>query len=118
MSQAPLGVASMPLPSSGGIILGQTCGLLERLDHITGLGYLEVVARQQAARAAQLRRQIGAAPDAQPLPLAPVSEILAEISERVEKERQMPLLEIEPNTELPPLSLLDPPQTSGKGLST
>ncbi len=25
-------VASMPLPSSGGIILGQTCGLLERLD--------------------------------------------------------------------------------------
>jgi gamma-glutamyltranspeptidase/glutathione hydrolase len=25
-------VASMPLPSAGGIILGQTCGLLERLD--------------------------------------------------------------------------------------
>jgi gamma-glutamyltranspeptidase/glutathione hydrolase len=25
-------VASMPLPSSGGIILGQTCGILERLD--------------------------------------------------------------------------------------
>jgi len=25
-------VASMPLPSSGGIILGQTCGLLERLE--------------------------------------------------------------------------------------
>lgn len=25
-------VASMPLPSSGGIILGQTCGMLERLD--------------------------------------------------------------------------------------
>jgi gamma-glutamyltranspeptidase/glutathione hydrolase len=25
-------VASMPLPSSGGIIIGQTCGMLERLD--------------------------------------------------------------------------------------
>jgi len=25
-------IASMPLPSSGGIILGQTCGMLERLD--------------------------------------------------------------------------------------
>lgn len=28
-------VASMPLPSSGGIILGQTCGMLERLDWVS-----------------------------------------------------------------------------------
>jgi len=39
-------------------------------------------------------------------------------SVRVEKERQMTLLDPEPNTELPPLGLLDPPQSSGMGLST
>jgi len=38
-------------------------------------------------------------------------------SVRVEKEKQMTLLEPELNTELPPLSLLDPPQTSGHVLS-
>ncbi|MEJ2593404.1 MAG: DNA translocase FtsK 4TM domain-containing protein, partial [Candidatus Thiodiazotropha sp.] len=31
-------------------------------------------------------------------------------SERVEKERQVPLFEADPNSELPPLSLLDPPR--------
>ena len=36
---------------------------------------------------------------------------------RVEKERQMPLIEPEPNAELPPLSLLDPAKHSGKALS-
>jgi S-DNA-T family DNA segregation ATPase FtsK/SpoIIIE len=38
-------------------------------------------------------------------------------SVRVEKERQMTLIEPEPNTELPPLSLLDPPTHTGKRLS-
>jgi S-DNA-T family DNA segregation ATPase FtsK/SpoIIIE len=36
---------------------------------------------------------------------------------RVEKERQIPLIEPTPNSELPPLSLLDPPTHSGKALS-
>ena len=36
---------------------------------------------------------------------------------RVEKERQLTLLEPAPNAELPPLSLLDPPQSSGHRLS-
>ena len=38
-------------------------------------------------------------------------------SVRVEKEKQMTLLEPELNTELPPLNLLDPPQSSGHVLS-
>ncbi|MGV6825955.1 MAG: DNA translocase FtsK [bacterium] len=39
------------------------------------------------------------------------------ISARVEKEKQMPLIDPEPNTELPPLALLDEPQHSGHGYS-
>ncbi len=38
-------------------------------------------------------------------------------SERVEKEKQMTLLEPPQNTELPPLGLLDPPKPSGHTLS-
>ncbi|MDJ0740475.1 MAG: DNA translocase FtsK 4TM domain-containing protein [Gammaproteobacteria bacterium] len=53
-----------------------------------------------------------------PLPVIEKKEPTIKISERVEKEKQMPLLDVEPNTELPPLSLLDPPRPSGKALST
>jgi len=53
-----------------------------------------------------------------PPPVIEKKEPTIRISERVEKEKQMTLLEVEPNTELPPLSLLDPPQKSGKGLSS
>ncbi len=38
-------------------------------------------------------------------------------SVRVEKEKQIPLIEPEPNAELPPLSLLDPPEHNGQGYS-
>ena len=38
-------------------------------------------------------------------------------SERVEKERQVPLFEATPDADLPPLALLDPAQTSGRGFS-
>ena len=38
-------------------------------------------------------------------------------SERQERERQVPLFDPPPNTELPPLSLLDPPRPSGEGYS-
>jgi S-DNA-T family DNA segregation ATPase FtsK/SpoIIIE len=41
----------------------------------------------------------------------------AKASVRVEQERQMTLIEPEPNAELPPLSLLDPPTHTGKRLS-
>ncbi len=51
-------------------------------------------------------------------PLIEKKEPTIKTSVRVEKERQMTLLEPEPNTELPPLGLLDPPQQSGKGYST
>ena len=53
-----------------------------------------------------------------PPPLIEKKEPEIRTSVRVEKERQMTLLDPEPNTELPPLGLLDPPQKSGKGLST
>jgi S-DNA-T family DNA segregation ATPase FtsK/SpoIIIE len=39
-------------------------------------------------------------------------------SERVERERQAPLFDPPPNTELPPLSLLDEPRASEEGYST
>jgi S-DNA-T family DNA segregation ATPase FtsK/SpoIIIE len=53
-----------------------------------------------------------------PPPIIEKKEPTIRPSERVEKEKQMTLLEVAPNTELPPLGLLDPPQKSGKGLST
>jgi S-DNA-T family DNA segregation ATPase FtsK/SpoIIIE len=53
-----------------------------------------------------------------PPPVIEKKEPVLKSSVRVEKERQMTLLEPEPNTELPPLGLLDPPKKSGKGLST
>jgi S-DNA-T family DNA segregation ATPase FtsK/SpoIIIE len=53
-----------------------------------------------------------------PPPIIEKKEPTIKSSVRVEKERQMTLLEPEPNTELPPLGLLDPPKKSGKGLST
>ena len=40
-----------------------------------------------------------------------------EPSARVEKERQVPLFEADPDSELPPLALLDLPQATGKGYS-
>ncbi|MET0068862.1 MAG: DNA translocase FtsK 4TM domain-containing protein [Candidatus Thiodiazotropha sp.] len=39
------------------------------------------------------------------------------VSERVEKERQVPLFEADPNSELPPLSLLDPAKQTVQGYS-
>ena len=53
-----------------------------------------------------------------PPPIIEKKDPTIKSSVRVEKERQMTLLEPEPNTELPPLGLLDPPKKSGKGLST
>ncbi|MCG6966245.1 MAG: DNA translocase FtsK 4TM domain-containing protein [Chromatiaceae bacterium] len=52
-----------------------------------------------------------------PPPVIEKKEPTIKPSERVEKEKQMTLLEVEPNTELPPLGLLDPAKKSGKGLS-
>jgi len=40
-----------------------------------------------------------------------------EPSVRVEKERQVPLFEADPDSELPPLGLLDPPKVTGEGYS-
>jgi len=50
-----------------------------------------------------------------PIIEAPIPEVKKSV--RIEKEKQMTLLEIEPNTSLPPLSLLDPAQHSGNKMS-
>jgi S-DNA-T family DNA segregation ATPase FtsK/SpoIIIE len=77
--------------------------------------------RRQAGRMKQERQEVVRKEKARKRdkapPLIEKKEPEIRTSVRVEKERQMTLLEPEPNTELPPLSLLDPPKPSGKGLS-
>ena len=51
-----------------------------------------------------------------PLRIEPVIKAVQQ-SERVERERQVPLFDPPPNTELPPLSLLDEPRPSEEGYS-
>ncbi len=68
--------------------------------------------RQELVKKERTRRRAG------PPPVIEKKEPTLRESERVEKEKQMTLLEVEPNTELPPLALLDPAQHSGMGLST
>ncbi len=78
--------------------------------------------RRQASRMKQERQDVLKKEKARtrnrPPPVIEKVEPTIKTSARVEKERQMTLLDPEPNTELPPLGLLDPPQKSGKGLST
>jgi S-DNA-T family DNA segregation ATPase FtsK/SpoIIIE len=52
----------------------------------------------------------------QPLRIEPVIEAV-EPSPREERERQAPLFEADPNSELPPVALLDPPKKSGVSYS-
>ncbi len=51
-----------------------------------------------------------------PVRIEPVIKPL-QVSERAEKERQVPLFEPPPNSELPPLTLLDAAEASGRGYS-
>ena len=78
--------------------------------------------RREASRMKQERQEVVKKEKARTRDKAPPviekKEPTIRESVRVEKEKQMTLLEPEPNTELPPLGLLDPPQSSGKGLST
>ena len=82
----------------------------------------DAVERREANRMKQERQEVIKKEQERkrdkPPPVIEKKEPTIRISERVEKERQMPLLDIEPNTELPPLGLLDPPKPSGKALST
>jgi len=77
--------------------------------------------RRQASKMKQERQDVVKKEKARtrnkPPPIIEKKEPVIKSSVRVEKERQMTLLEPEPNTELPPLGLLDPPKKSGKGLS-
>ncbi|MCB1798121.1 MAG: DNA translocase FtsK 4TM domain-containing protein, partial [Gammaproteobacteria bacterium] len=88
-----------------------------------GVGLLGSLAeKRQASRMKQERQEVVKKEKQRkrdkPPPVIEKKEPEIRTSVRVEKERQMTLLEPEPNTELPPLGLLDPPQKSGKGLST
>ncbi len=68
--------------------------------------------RQEVAKKEKVRKRNKAPP------VIEKKEPTIKTSVRVEKEKQMTLLDPEPNSELPPLGLLDPPKKSGKGLST
>ena len=67
--------------------------------------------RSQAARVEKKRAQKRKPPRIEP----PVRKL--QISERVEKERQVPLFETSADGDLPPLALLDPAQTPEGGYS-
>ncbi len=66
--------------------------------------------RQERAQAVEVIKQ---EIDARPPPKIQPKAAGVKAGERVEKERQMPLIEADANTELPPLSLLDPPRVTG-----
>jgi S-DNA-T family DNA segregation ATPase FtsK/SpoIIIE len=71
-------------------------------------------ARQQRAEVVQKESQRNRKrkqPKIEPVVKPPKS------SERAEKERQVPLFEVDPNAELPPLSLLDPAKQTVQGYS-
>jgi len=71
-------------------------------------------ARQQREEAVKVDKQ--KKEKRKPVKIEPVIKTL-EPSVRVEKERQVPLFEPPVDSDLPPLSLLDPPQKSGQGFS-
>ncbi len=68
-------------------------------------------ARSEAARVEKKRVEKRKPPRIEP----PMKKV--KISERVEKERQVPLFDTAVDGELPPLALLDPPQASDHGYS-
>ena len=91
----------------------------QALDLLNGFGE-----RRQARQMKQERQQVlkkekkrveAKVRKEPPLIEAPKPEVKPSV--RVEKEKQMTLLEPEPNAELPPLSLLDPPKPSSHVLS-
>lgn len=93
---------------------------LDLISRVTGL-YRQVLERMTARQMKRERTEVvekekKRTEKREPVRIEPkISKV--KISERVEKEKQMPLLDPEPNSELPPLSLLDPAQPSGKGYS-
>jgi S-DNA-T family DNA segregation ATPase FtsK/SpoIIIE len=77
--------------------------------------YLEArKAKQQ--RAAAMQTETKRVEKRKPLRIEP-SIKKVEVSERVDKERQQRLFEADDNKDLPPLSILDPAEPSGKGMS-
>jgi S-DNA-T family DNA segregation ATPase FtsK/SpoIIIE len=83
---------------------------------------LQFLERRRASRMKHERQEVVKQAKARkrdkPPPVIEKQEPEIRTSVRVEKEKQMKLLDPEPNTELPPLGLLDPAKPSGKGLST
>ncbi len=81
-----------------------------------GLAERRAASRMRQERAEVVKKEKQRTGNRPPPRIEPVvSEVKPSV--RVEKERQIPLLDPEPNAELPPLSLLDPPRHSGKALS-
>ncbi len=94
-----------------------TLNLLERAyDKLSSLpGYIE------GRRAKQQREVVVRANQQKAIKRKPprIEPVIKKVQpgERVERERQVPLFEPPPNTELPPLALLDEPRPSEKGYS-
>jgi S-DNA-T family DNA segregation ATPase FtsK/SpoIIIE len=93
------------------------------MDILAWLHYQSSVMREYlAGRRARIEREEAVKVDQvkqekrKPVKIEPVIKDLAP-SIRLEKERQVPLFEAPPNTELPALSLLDEPKPSTKGYS-
>ena len=87
------------------------------------IGRLQELPDYLASRHAQKQREVAVrasqvkAARRKPPRIEPVIKKVRQ-SERVERERQAPLFDPPPNTELPPLSLLDEPRPSEEGYST
>jgi len=99
------------MDAAGRATLGAVAWARERLDHLRDAIEGRRVAQ---ARHQEVRKHQQKAAARKPPKIEPVMQKL-ETSERVEKERQVPLFEPPAATEVPPLSLLDdPPQRTAQ----
>jgi len=97
----------------GGVVLN---AWRQALELLRGLGERRQARQMKAERQEVLKKEKKRTRNRKP-PVIEEPPPVSKPSVRVEKEKQMTLLEPEPNTELPPLDLLDPPQSSKHVLS-
>ena len=88
----------------------------QAVELVNGLGERRQ-ARQMKQEREQVRKKEKKRTENKLPPVIEQPKPVSKPSVRIEKEKQMTLLDPEPNTELPPLSLLDPPKPSGHVLS-
>lgn len=101
------------MDATGGVSLNIWNGLLARIEFFreTRAGRKARKARQETVKIEKKKAETRAKPRIEPV----IKKV--KISERVERERQVPLFDIPSDGELPALSLLDPAEESVVGLS-